>query len=400
MSKLDLVILAGGKGSRISKITKFVPKPLIKFGKISFLEHLLNYHKKINFNKIYILTGYKSNKFEKFNKKKLNFIEIEVIKENSPMGTAGALFSIKKKISKNFILINGDSFLDFNIKDLNIDKFYKSKKLIKLFVINNTNYKSNKKLSKISFYRNKLVEDKKSKLMNSGIYLIKKKIFNQLEKKPLSLENDLIPKLSLKKMIAVEKLDFKYFIDIGTPKNLKNANISFLKKTRKPCCFLDRDGVINYDYGYVSNLKKFKFRKNIIRALKYLNEKNYIIFICTNQSGIGRGYYTTQDFETLHKKIKIQLSKKNIFIDDVYFCPHHPSEGKGKYKKNCLYRKPKNKMLTEFIKKNNIDLKKSFMIGDQKSDQLAALKTNLKFFYVESDLLWQIKRIHKNNVKL
>ena len=102
----------------------------------------------------------------------------------------------------------------------------------------------------------------------------------------------------------------------------------------------------------------------------------------------------------MHKKIKIQLSKKNIFIDDVYFCPHHPSEGKGKYKKNCLYRKPKNKMLTEFIKKNNIDLKKSFMIGDQKSDQLAALKTNLKFFYVESDLLWQIKRIHKNNVKL
>ena len=85
------------------------------------------------------------------------------------MGTAGALFSIKKKISKNFILINGDSFLDFNIKDLNIDKFYKSKKLIKLFVINNINYKSNKKLSKISFYRIKLVEDKKSKLMNSGI---------------------------------------------------------------------------------------------------------------------------------------------------------------------------------------------------------------------------------------
>ena len=97
MSKLDLVILAGGKGSRISKITKFVPKPLIKFGEISFLEHLLNYYKKINFNKIYILTGYKSSKFEKFNRKKLNFIEIEVIKENSPMGTAGALFSIKKK---------------------------------------------------------------------------------------------------------------------------------------------------------------------------------------------------------------------------------------------------------------------------------------------------------------
>ena len=113
---MELVILCGGFGNRLGKITKKTPKPLINFYGKSFLEHLINFYKKYELEKIYLITSYKSDLFfKKFHKKKFNNIECICIKENRPKGTGGALYDIKKYIKKNFILINGDSFLNYDL---------------------------------------------------------------------------------------------------------------------------------------------------------------------------------------------------------------------------------------------------------------------------------------------
>ena len=145
----DLVILVGGKGRRLKSITN-LPKPLIKIKNKPFIQYLLNFYTKYNFKKIYLITSYGSKKFfSKFHKKIINSIQIECIREISPNDTAGALNTIRKKISKNFILLNGDSFLDFDISKI---KFTNKNRLI---LVKNKNYHSNKKLSNLFINKKK-----------------------------------------------------------------------------------------------------------------------------------------------------------------------------------------------------------------------------------------------------
>ena len=148
--------------------------------------------------------------------------------------------------------------------------------------------------------------------MNSGIYYFKNSILKDIPKKEVSLESNIIEDLISKSRIKGKLINSK-FIDIGTYKNLKIGQLNFYKQFFSPAAFLDRDGVINYDYGYVSDMKQFKLRKNVIKGLKILNKKNYNIFIVTNQSGIARGYYTEYKFLLFYRSIKEYFLKKKLF---------------------------------------------------------------------------------------
>lgn len=163
--------------------------------------------------------------------------------------------------------------------------------------------------------------------------------------------------------------------------------------------FFDRDGVLNYDYGYVYKYNNFIWRTNVLRALKLLNKKNYYIFIITNQAGIGRGHYKDKDFINLHKRLKMDLNLKKIYIDEVKYCPHHPIFARGIYKKKCKCRKPNNLLIRNILKKWPINLSKSFMLGDKVSDKNCAKKSNLKFYWAEKDIYHQLKKIiNKKNI--
>ena len=164
-------------------------------------------------------------------------------------------------------------------------------------------------------------------------------------------------------------------------------------KNKKKAVFLDRDGTINYDYKYVHKFTNFKFRKNVIKGLKYLYNKKYLIFIVTNQAGIAKGKFKVSDLRILHKKLINYLKKKNIIISKIEYCPYHPKGIIKKYKKRTNYRKPGNMMIKKILKKWNIDIKKSFMLGDKLSDKQAANKTGLYFEYVKNDFYLQIKKI-------
>ena len=131
--------------------------------------------------------------------------------------------------------------------------------------------------------------------------------------------------------------------------------------------------------------------------LIYLNSKNYLVFIVTNQAGIAKGYFKDSDFHILHKKIKTYLAKKNIYFNDVKYCPYHPNAIIRKYKKNTQYRKPGNLMLKEIFREWDIDIKKSIMIGDKATDELAAQKSKIYFEYNLNNFYKQIKSFVKKN---
>ena len=138
---------------------------------------------------------------------------------------------------------------------------------------------------------------------------------------------------------------------------MKNDNIKVI--------FLDRDGVINKEIGYLHKIKDFSFINNVFETCNYFQSVGYNLIIITNQSGIARGYYKEEDFHQLNKWMLEQFTSNGIKILDIFFCPHSPNAG-------CNCRKPKPGLLLEANKKYGIDMKKSWMIGDKEVDVGAA----------------------------
>ena len=166
-------------------------------------------------------------------------------------------------------------------------------------------------------------------------------------------------------------------------------------KYKLQAVFLDRDGTINYDSGYTHKFSNFKFRPKVIDGLRFLSKKNFLIFIVTNQAGIAKGKFKISDLNKLHMKLKKNLKKKNITVNEIQYCPYHPKAIIKKYQKITNLRKPGNLMIKNILKKWNVDLKRSFMLGDMPSDKLAAKRSNLYFEYVKSNFLQQVKKIEK-----
>lgn len=142
--------------------------------------------------------------------------------------------------------------------------------------------------------------------------------------------------------------------------------------TLRKAAFLDRDGVINVDHGYVSSAEQFEFIDGVFAACQHLQQQGYLLIVVTNQSGIGRGYYNEAQFWQLTAWMKAQFEAHQVKLTDVYFCPHHPINAKPPYQIECGCRKPAPGMLLQAIEKYQIDPAQSLMLGDKKADMQAA----------------------------
>jgi len=389
---LDLVILAGGKGTRIRNLTHNKPKPLAKIGKYTFLDLLLSNVSKYHFRKIIILAGFKGKQlYIKYHNKKVNLIKIECIIEKKPLGTGGAINKIKNKLTNNFFVINGDTISDFNFYDL-IKSKKKKKSVLALTKSKFSNRGNN--IRNLYLDKDKVVKiaekQKKHIFKSSGVCLLDKSIFQNITETKFSLEDKLLSKLIKKKEIIGYKKKF-FFYDIGTKSDFINAKKKLLNHLMRPAVFFDRDNTINADTGYTHKYKDFKFINNSYNALKFLSNKNISIFIITNQAGIGKGLFTEDEFINLHLKLKKMLIDKKIFINEVKYCPYHPQASIKEYRKISSLRKPNNLMIKQIFDKFVIDKNKTIMIGDHLKDQACAKKSKLKFQFVKKNLLMQIK---------
>ena len=165
---------------------------------------------------------------------------------------------------------------------------------------------------------------------------------------------------------------------MGIYKDL-NRLPKFLKKISfKPALFIDRDGVINKDIGYLHKIKDFVWKPNIIKFIKKYNDLNFYIFVITNQSGIGRGYYKEKDVKTLHHWISNKVRLKGGNIDEFFFAPYFKQSKIKKYRQNYKLRKPNIGMIKLAAQNWSINLKKSFLIGDNVIDKQTAKNAGIK----------------------
>lgn len=145
------------------------------------------------------------------------------------------------------------------------------------------------------------------------------------------------------------------------------------------CVFLDRDGVINKEQGYVYRINDFVLNADVIESLKKLQEAGFILIVITNQSGIALGLYTHEDVKNVHDYFLSLMQENGIIISEIYYCPHHPDI------ERCICRKPDSVMLEKAIARFNIDVSKSFLIGDKERDVQTAEKVGVKGILIKSD---------------
>ncbi|MFC1566869.1 D-glycero-alpha-D-manno-heptose-1,7-bisphosphate 7-phosphatase [bacterium] len=198
------------------------------------------------------------------------------------------------------------------------------------------------------------------------------------------------------------------------------------EKKLKPAVFIDRDGTISPEVGYINHEDRFSLLPKTARAIKYLNDNKLLSVVCTNQAGVARGYFEEKMIKKVHAKMKKLLKEKNAYVDDINYCPHHPQVGNAKYRKKCDCRKPGTLMLEESIKKHKVSRAVSYVIGDKMSDMIWGHKAGMKSVmvmtgygkgeytyqrktwkdkpeYIAEDLLdavkWIVKDLKKNKIK-
>ena len=365
---MQAIILAGGFGTRLQSVVSDVPKPMAPINGKPFLEYMLEELNNQNFNKVVLAIGYKKEKIIDYFGSKYKNIELVYSTEDEPLGTGGCVKQAMNYIDDEFVFIlNGDTMFKVD--------FGKMSKLNSLSI-------ACKKMFDFDRYgevniRNGVItkfEEKKyvkEGYINGGIYYLPKNIFDLYDlPKKFSMEKDFfekyINKLNIKAFLSED-----YFIDIGIPEDFQKAQYDFQKKK---ALFLDRDGIINVDYGHVYKIEDFKFTDFIFDLCKKYQDEGYLLIVITNQAGIGKGLYKEDDFLKLNQYMIEEFKKQGIDITKVYYCPHKPED-------NCDCRKPNPGLFLQAIKDFNIDTNESIAIGDKMSDLEAAHNAGIKTLY-------------------
>lgn len=387
---MKAVIQAGGKGTRISEITgDVIPKPMLEISGYPILYHQMMNLKKNGITDITVIIGHLGNVIKDyFGDGKQFGLNISYVEEDpqKPLGTAGSLYFLKDKLKENFVFLLADVFIDIDFEKMeqyhiannadvtllthpNGHPFDSDLVVEEGGVVKAFDYKSNDR----STYNYK-------NLVNAGVMIFSPSVFKYLtELRKYNYEKDIIvPLINEGKVVSYKSSE--YAKDMGTPERYRrvqedyNSGICDAKNlaNKQKAIFLDRDGTINEYVGFLRKEEDFRLIPGVSEAIKKINNSGYLAIVVTNQPVIARGEVTEEGLEEIHKKMETLLGLDGAYIDDIYYCPHHPDKGfEGEIpelKIECDCRKPKTGMLEKAAREHNIDLSSSIMIGDSTLD--------------------------------
>lgn len=395
---MQCLILCGGLGTRLSKKYKKTPKALVKFNKKENLGLLVKNLKKNSIEKFVFLTSYNSEPIKKYVTNKLK-IKYNIYDDSYYTGTGGALLNQIKNLEKEFIVILGDLYCDFDFK-----KFIKFSKRKKSNVCLSVHANSHPHDSDTVEFNSKF-QIKKFFLKNSdkprennalsGIYYFKKNYFNNFKTKKRNV--DLLKDIIIKnptKVYAYKSLD--YVKDYGTTKRINQIKNDIKKrkfKKSKFAVFVDRDGVLNKEVGPITKLEDFHLISGVGQSIKKLN-KNYIpCFMVSNQAAVANGLINIKTLKSINCKLDNYLTKYGAYLDDILICPNSENKYFNTKEYSFLWkdRKPNPGMIKELSNRHNIDIKKSYFIGDSDIDILCGKKIKMKTILVKSPRIKKYK---------
>lgn len=398
--KIKAVILAGGEGQRLKSKFPDIPKPLVSIGGKPVLQYQIENLCRCGIRDIILVIGPKGDKIKEYFGDGSAFgVAINYYYESHPMGTAGALLYLADNLPSDFVLLYGDLILDIDFTRL-LDSHRKREALATLAVHPNDHpYDSdliileNRELVRGMLGKNDRPPGYYANCVNAGVFVFNRKILEYIEaNKQQDLEkNVLTAAITSNKIYAYKTAE--YIKDMGTPERYRRVqrhihegivekkNISRQQKA----IFLDRDGTINKFKGLISKTEDLEIIPEVFQALKHLNDSSYLTIIITNQPVVARNLCSIAELEIIHAKMECILGEKGVYVDEILYCPHHPDRGypdeNAEFKIDCNCRKPQTGLIDKAAAQYNIDLSKSYIIGDStvdvKTGAAAGLKTIL-----------------------
>jgi len=388
------VILVGGLGTRLGERTKTIPKPMLPVGGRPFLDTLIDEIARYDaFDEILLLAGHKAESIlARYDGTVWGRARLAVSLEQAPLGTAGALVHAAGRLQERFLLLNGDSFFDFNILDLAARaKSSLVHMALRADVVGDR------------FGRVVLDGDRVRSFIapgqgatgpvNAGVYVVDRGILARVGGLPASLEQDVFPALAADG--AMTGTSYRgYFIDIGIPEDFARADVELIEQLRRPAVFFDRDGVLNHDSGYTFEAGKLQWIEGAQEAVKAVNDAGYFAFVVTNQSGVARGFYEESHVHALHRWMADEMAAIGAHIDAFEYCPDHPDGTVERYRRVNDRRKPGAGMITDLLARFPVNADKSLLVGDKPSDLEAARAAGLQGHLFSGGNLEAFMRMH------
>lgn len=386
MRRSEALILAGGFGTRLGEIVKETPKPVLSVAGRPFLEHLLWNLRRHGIERVLISTGHLAEVVEReLGDGSRVGLSVSYLSEEQPLGTGGAVRWAREHLDAEFLVLNGDTLFDFNYLALSTIRPAAGSAIALRTVEDVSRFGAVRMQgSQIAAFAEKGLAG--PGMINAGIYALDQGLVDLLPEGKCSLERDLFPRLALEgRLVGLSGTGF--FVDIGLPETLDAAQSSVASWRKKRAAFLDRDGVLNVNRGYVHRPEECEWIEGAIEAVRWLNENDYLVIVVTNQAGIARGYYSEAQFHSFTAWMRNELRRHGAHLDAVYFCPFHPTEGVGSYRRDAGCRKPRPGMLLQAFDEWEIDPRGSFLIGDKEHDVEAAEAAGVPgFLFLEGSL--------------
>ena len=392
---MKAVIMAGGKGTRITSVARDIPKPMIPIEGKPVLEHELECLREQGFTDVILTVSHLGHVIMDYfgdgggispATGKPFGVKIEYFVEKDPLGNAGALFCLKDRLMEDFLLLNADAIFDVDFSRL-LAWHQKKGGLATLFTHPNSHpYDSGlivadengavtrwltKEDERPQWYRNRV---------NAGLHVLSPALLETRPDTPrIDLDRQLLkPLAGTGKMYCYDSPE--YVRDMGTPERYEGVCRDYASglvrarnlRNKQRAVFLDRDGTINRYVGFLRDIEQFELLPGVAEAIRRINASGYLAIVVTNQPVIARGEVTREQLREIHNKMETLLGREGAYVDALYYCPHHPDRGYPgevpELKIDCGCRKPRPGLLLRAAADYNIDLANSWMIGDSDSD--------------------------------
>lgn len=403
----QVVILAGGKGTRLHARLGILPKSLIDVCGVPLLERQILLVKHYGFEQVLLLVNYQAESIFEFCRQKDNWgLDIQCINDGEPCGTAGAVVQAIDHLADEFLLMYGDTMLGVDLQRFHQYHTTDGDVAVTLFLHPNDHPQDSDlvDIDERGYIRGFYPYPHDSSqyypnLVNAALYWIRKSALEPwrgFSGGILDFGKQLFPAMIEKDFLLRGYNSPEYIKDCGTPERIEKVCADFMtgKIARSAldhaqmAVFVDRDGTLNYEVDHLSSIDQFELLPGVEAAIRRLNQSEYRVCVVTNQPVVARGECTREALRQIHNKLETLLGRQGAFVDRIYYCPHHPDEGFPReipeLKMQCDCRKPRTGMIDAAVTELNIARSQSWLIGDTTADLLAARRAGLKSILVET----------------
>lgn len=401
---MQAVILAGGKGTRLAERLLGRPKPLVLVGGVPLLERQILALAEQGVDDVVVLVNHAADQIEAFFRSRQLGVSVRLVDDGEPRGTAGALLAVYPLLADQFLVVYGDTLFDIDLAHMLAHHQASNADVTLLLHPNDHPSDSdiveldrNQRVTRFHGYPHMPGHDLRN-LVNAAFYIVEKRALTSWREfaVPADLAKDLFPAMLAAGTYLNGYISFEYIKDLGTPQRLDKVEEHLAsgmiarasRRNPQRAVFLDRDGTLNILNGYIRTVDDMILLPNAAESVRRLNNAEYRVIVVTNQPVVARGECSLEMLRHIHNRMEVRLGERGAYIDALYLCPHHPHSGfageASELKIACDCRKPATGMIQAAVRAMNIDVSRSWLVGDSSSDMLAARRAGLRSVLVET----------------